>query len=465
MPGPATAPATAGATSALSDSAAVSVNLDECLAASEMQAPSLKTAQLTLDNAAAQLTVDLGANGLTLGGTAGYFHEGDLPGYASSTSSASSLTSSGVIGENVQAGLSLSGPSTSLGVSALQGIASTAGDPTTGFSITGSQVVYDGYPGGRPAGIASQAYYTYQVAQVAYDAALKSLAYQVKQAYYTLLGDQNNLVADQATLKQAQVELEQMQGYLAAGRATKLDVLQVQVAFTQAQLNVVSAQNTIESDMKRLSLAVGWPLEKKYSVADVPSPGLPETDPARALDTAYVNRPELRTFDLNLAYAGVDLSLQRSHYAPSVSVNGSLGLAQDWVNHSLGSGTFTAGVTVALPPIYDGKQQSSLVRQKADQIESYKVQRDQERQSIAIDVQDALFTVKDSSDRRDLARQNLEQAQGVYDQQKEKFSLGSASMLDVMTAFSTLASAQVGLEQAKSTYNLAILNLYNVMGL
>ena len=38
-------------------------------------------------------------------------------------------------------------------------------------------------------------------------------------------------------------------------------------------------------------------------------------------------------------------------------------------------------------------------------------------------------------------------------------------MLDVMTAFSTLASAQVGLEQAKSTYNLAILNLYNVMGL
>jgi outer membrane protein TolC len=93
------------------------------------------------------------------------------------------------------------------------------------------------------------------------------------------------------------------------------------------------------------------------------------------------------------------------------------------------------------------------------------VQRDQERQSISIDVQNALFSVQDSSDRLDLSKQNLEQAQGVYDLEKEKFALGSAAVLDVMTAFSTLATAQAGLEQAKSTFNLAILNLYNVMGL
>ena len=33
-----------------------------------------------------------------------------------------------------------------------------------------------------------------------------------------------------------------------------------------------------------------------------------------------------------------------------------------------------------------------------------------------------------------------------------------------MTAFSALAAAQVGLESAKATYDLAILNLYNAMG-
>ncbi len=441
-----------------------SLSLDDCLAAAKLGAPSLRTSQLTLDNAAAQLAVDLGANGLKVGESAGYFHEGDLPGYASPSTSAVSASGTGVVGENVQAGLSLSGPSTSLGLSALQGIAA-GGDQSTALSISGSQVVYDGYPGGRPAGISSQAYYSYQIAQVAYDAALKSLAYQVKQAYYTLLGDQDGLVADQATLKQAQEELAQMQGYFTAGRATRLDVLQVQVALTQAQLNVRSAQNAIQTDMRRLSLAVGWPIEKQYSVAEVAPPAVPRIDSKAAIDTAFANRPELKTFDLNLAYAGVDLSLQKSQYAPAVSVNGSLGFGAAWAAPGSGVGTFSAGVTVALPPIYDGKQQASLVRQKMDQIDSYKVQRDTERQSISIDVQNALFSVKDASDRQALARQNLEQAQGVYDLQKEKFTLGSATALDVMTAFSTLATAQAGLEQAKSTYNLSVLNLYNVMGL
>ena len=441
------------------------MDLDECLAAAEADAPSLKTARLSLDNAAAQLSLSLGAEGLTLGGKGSYFHEGDLPGFAPSVSSSSLTTSgSGVVGDNVQAGLSLSGPSTSLDLSALQGIAAGGAQSTT-LSISGSQVVYDGYPGGRPAGISSQARYSFRIAQVAYEAALKSLVYQVKQAYYTLLADQHTLVARQATLKQAQEELAQIQGFFAAGRATKLDVLQVQVALTQAQLDLRSAQNSIETDMKRLSLAVGWPLRRAYTAAEVPAPALPQTDSAQALDTAFSNRAELKTLDLQIAYAGLDLTLQKSQYAPSVSVDGSLGFGADWTGASSGGGTFSAGVTVALPPIYDGKRQASLLRQKSDQVDSYRVQRDEMLQSITIDVSDALFSVNDSSDRLALARQNLEQAQGVYDLQKEKFTLGSATTLDVMTAFSALAAAQVGLEQAKSTYNLAVLNLYNVMGL
>jgi outer membrane protein TolC len=70
----------------------------------------------------------------------------------------------------------------------------------------------------------------------------------------------------------------------------------------------------------------------------------------------------------------------------------------------------------------------------------------------------------DASDRFDLAKQNLEQTQGVYDMQRAKFRAGLASSVDVMTAFAALATAQVGLETSKATYNLAILNLYNVMG-
>ena len=311
-----------------------------------------------------------------------------------------------------QGGISLAGPETSLGLS-VEPQFPTTGGVSPALSASGSQVVYDGYPGGRPSGLVKQARYASQIARVAYDAALESLAFQVKQAYYTLLGDQNSVIARQATVRQAEEQLSQMEGYQQAGRATTLDVLQFQVALTQAQLDLRTARNTIETDRKKLSLAVGWPMEKAYSVRDAPIPELPDLDPQRALESAYANRPELRTLDFNLAAAGIDLSLQESQYSPTLSVNGALGFAQDSTPGAASGGSVSLGATIALPPIYDGKQQASLRRQKANAVDGYRVQNDQERQSISIDVQSALFSVVDGRDRLDLAGKSLEEAQGV----------------------------------------------------
>jgi outer membrane protein TolC len=471
------APGAAGTVAAPSSvaptpAASAQVGLDDCLASAMAGAPGLRTAKLSLDTASAQLTDAIGSNGLTVGESAGYSYQYPI-GYTSSTPTG--FSAAGSNGSNVTAGVSLSGPSTSFGVSVQPEFPNPGGvlnlngqlskpSLATGVSASLKQTIYDGYPGGRPTGLVKQERYTFQIAQVNYDTALESLSYQVKQDYYTLLGDQKSLIAKDATLKAAEIALSQMQGYLTAGRATSLDVLQFQVALTLAQLDLRSQQNTIDKDRKKLSLDVGWPLAKAYSVADVPSPALPSLDQEQALETAYANRPELKTYDLDVAYAGIDLELQKSQYSPTVSIDGALGLAQDLAPDSLNGGSVSLGATIALPPIYDGKQIASLVREKANAVESYNVQREQERQSITIAVQNDLFSVKDASDRLDLAKETLDEDQGLYDLQRAKFRAGTASSVDVMTAFSNLAAAQVGLETAKSTYNLAILALDNDMG-
>jgi outer membrane protein TolC len=359
----------------------------------------------------------------------------------------------------------LSGPATSLGLTAQHSIEEGAlGDQVSSASLTGSQTVYDGYPGGRSTAAVQQADETYRAAQVTYDSALKSVAYQVKQAYYTLLGDQNTVLVRDAAVAQAQETLAQMQGLLTAQRATKLDVLQAQVTLTQAQLDLRTAQNTVEVDRKTLSATVGWPIEKEYAVADRPVPDMPALQPQDAVATAYKNRPELRTLELNIAAANVALALQKSQGSAVMSVTGSVGIGQDWTAN-VNAGVFTAGVSIALPPILDGGLQGAAVQQAADQVGSYQVQQDQQKQSIAIAVQNAIFGVRDARDRLDLAGQNVQQAQGVYDLQKAKRAVGLETTLDVLTAFSTLVTAQVGLQQAKSTYLLAVLSLNNVMGL
>jgi len=445
------------------------VTLEESVAAAKAASPNLRLTTIGLDTARAALGQARAKNGLALGENADYSHQGTINGTSTasppSSLAAAAASGGGLTGENIKGGLSLTGPATSVGLSAQHTIGEgPSSDQVSALVLSGSQTVFDGYPGGQATAAVQQAEAAYRIAQVTYEAALKSTVYQVKQAYYTLLGDQDTVTLRQAIAGQAAENLALYRGLYAAQKATTLDVLQVQVALTQAQLDVRTAQNTVVTDRKKLSLAVGWPLDKQYSVADSPLPDVPALGVDDALKTAFQNRSELLTLEQNIAAAHISLSLQKSQALPVVSLNASVGVGQDWTANAY-TGAFTAGVHIALPPLLDGGLQSSLVQQASNQVSTYEVQRDQQGQSISIDVENALFGVTDAKDRNTLAVQNLQSAQGQYDLQKAKLAVGLGTTLDELTAFSTLATARVGLEQAKINYLLAVLNLDNVMGL
>ena len=60
-------------------------------------------------------------------------------------------------------------------------------------------------------------------------------------------------------------------------------------------------------DRKNLSQQIGWPLDRQYTVADSPLPEMPTLQPEEALKTAFQNRSELLTLQLNIAAANVNL--------------------------------------------------------------------------------------------------------------------------------------------------------------
>ncbi|HTX71502.1 MAG TPA: hypothetical protein VMC79_01635, partial [Rectinemataceae bacterium] len=136
-----------GGTGSAASGTAPTINLQDFLAAAQSTAPALRSARLSLDNAAAQLAVSAAANGLTLSEKAAYYHEGSLSSSSTAASSTVGSAGTGVEGDNLQAGLTLAGPSTTLGIGALQGFASSgpvAGSTSTALDVSGSQVVYDG---------------------------------------------------------------------------------------------------------------------------------------------------------------------------------------------------------------------------------------------------------------------------------------------------------------------------------
>ena len=130
-------------------------------------------ATIAVGTAHAQLIQTQATNGLALGGKGDYTHAGSLgSGSSASTPLSAAATAAGagpLNGENIQGGLTLSSPSTSLGLTAQHSIMEVApSDQVSSVSLSASQTVFlTTYPGGRAAAAVQQADYTYRAAQVA----------------------------------------------------------------------------------------------------------------------------------------------------------------------------------------------------------------------------------------------------------------------------------------------------------
>ena len=444
------------------------VTVGEGVQAATQNGPAVRTAQLALGAARAALVQARAKQGLTVDESAGYLYSGTTqstsPVTLSSTTGASDAGSTTNLGNNVKGGLSVSGPESSLGVSALQSLPQNPTDKVTSLGLSGSQMLWDGYLGGTTSANVRIAEDAYKVALVTQDAAVKTAVYQAQQAYYTLLGDQKTLLVRQATLRQAQQNLATEQGLRQNQLATDLDVLQMQVTERQAELDLRTTVNQITFDRKTLSILLGWPLEKNYIASDEDRPVPAVKDVDTALKTALSHRSELLSLDAQIDSARVTGDLAKTGWSPVVSLTGSLGSGLDW---SAGTTTqnFSLGVNVALPPVWDGGNTGAQVQQANDQVATSEIQRDQERQTITAQVQNDWFAVTDTQDRVDLAVTNVQQTQGVYDLERLKLSVGLETVLDVLTAFTNLTTAQVALEQAKSNSILAVLTLNNALGL
>ena len=266
-----------------------------------------------------------------------------------------------------------------------------------------------------------------------------------------------------ANQAQAKEDLDRVQSFLSVSEATQLDVEQAKVSYEQAQLSVSSAGHAALMARKSLSELVGWALDRRYTVAETPAPHIPTLDFNAALKIADSHRSELKQVDLQISSARVALALARSQYYPTVSATGSLSFEHDWTaNYNMG--TYSAGVSIALPIAERGRLSAGVAQAKA-QLSSLRLQRSQDLQNISIDVENAIFSVLQGKRSLAVSQQQVQAARHQYDREKARLASGLATNLDVLTYSAKLMSSESAMEKAKNAYNLAILGLDDALGL
>jgi outer membrane protein TolC len=416
-----------------------------------------------LDLARAQYQGAVAKNSLTLAASGSYGASIPVGDPTVASTVATGGASSTGFSQTDQLGLALSSPLTSVALTAVPYAAprTATAKPTSSLGLTVSQTLWNGYPGGTGKATVDKSLIGFQGKELSTESGKLTIAYNVKQAYYTMLSAQRALDLKKQIVDRFSSLRKQMTELYDSKLASTLDLKTAQYNARSAEIDVESADRDLRVARVALSNIVGWPADKAYTVADAEDPKVPADTVEAAVADGLGRRVELKQLDLSRKSNNVDLAVAKGQATPTVTVTGGAAAAVDWSGKT--GAMANASVRVAMPILDAGSAKSALAAVAA-QNAVYSAQEDQLKRSITAAVRSAWANVQIQKDRADLAAAAAETSDLQYRISKTQFDSGTASNQDLMTASVNLANAQAALESARSAAQLAVLQLQSVMG-
>jgi outer membrane protein len=447
------------------------LTLEQCLETALAKSNSGAILQKNLDISRAQYKQTVATNSVSLNGSLDAGATGGI-GNTTLLSDAASTVGTSVdyttdIPLNYSGSLSLSGPSTSL---SLTGNASFSPVANTEFndssvSLSLSQTVWDGYPGGIAKGNVQKGLLTLQSAELSADSNKLSLIYQVKQDYYSMLSAQRNLDVYAQNLELEKAALAQEQVLYNLHQAADVDLQTAQINVESAEVDLMNGRLSLSSARETLANLVGLSADAEFTVAEAADPQVSAQSLEEAIAIGLDKRVELKQLSVNRRIGEISLGLIKAQTSPTVSLTGS----SYWLNDTqVGSNpnamTITLGGKVGLPILDSG---SAKYQEEANRYQSsvYDLQDDQYRRSISLAIKNDYESVQLQTKKLELAKLTAKNSKGQYDLKNLQRQYGTATNQDVLTAAVNMVNANTSLATARNTLELAILQLQNDMGL
>jgi outer membrane protein len=365
-----------------------------------------------------------------------------------------------------------------------------------GFDFFNSQLSFNMilYNFGKREGAVQAARETLSATDYNYKTAVDAVVLGVKQAYYAYLQAKAIVNVREDTVKNRDLFVKQTQGFFNVGTRARIDVVRAEANLYTAQADLIAAQNAVQVAWVTLKNAIGLRnLPERPLVEDTTMTTIPYTlDEAREI--AYSTRPELKSFeaqrraqDQNIATARrghlpdliFDANWRRSNVsngatAESIctetlhSQEGTAFCAQrETITHSVNTFPLKPAWQVQLSlniPIFDGFRTTNRVEEALHTYYVIKAQEEQQRQQVALDVEQAYLTlvqlqqrIKANEAAAAAAKENLDLANGRY-------QVGVGSIIEVTDAQQLYTDAQTTYVRSLYDYKIADAQLTRAIG-
>ena len=304
-------------------------------------------------------------------------------------------------------------------------------------------------------------------AEYSFEDTRQTTIYVVKERYYNLLAAEKLLEVARETAKSSEESFKRAEVLFAVGTVPKSDVLKAKVQLETDRLGLIEAQNNLAIARASLNHILGYDVDHDIQIVDnleVPEIEVGYDD---AMLNAMSDHPALLKSTCDVRASRANIGMAASQYLPSVTAL----YSYNWQHQKLNEiknifdrdYNWYLGVSLRYPIFQGFSRVANLSKAQLD-YKSNQEALEQVKRDVALAVQTAYFQMEQAKKQILVSQNAVDAADEDLRLNKEKYNLGSGTILDLIDAQVSYTSAKSDHIQALYNYKKAIAKLQQAMG-
>ena len=289
---------------------------------------------------------------------------------------------------------------------------------------------------------------------------------QVKLAYNSILAAKESEAAARAQLDAAQAQLQTSIAKVQAGAANVSDSLRSVVQVGNAQLALLTAQNSYRVQSAALTRLVGTQYFVTADLADTVDHPVAPLDSAAIMEMAIAG-PPIRQFEAQAAAASAAERSAKTAYLPTITANFNYSGNGTAAAYGLNSNPFpySRGVSFNLNyPIFNRFARENNVATAQINLENAQAQVKDARLGAQQNIITDIATMRNNEEAMRVQAQNVRASEEDLRVQQQRYNLGASTLLDVLNSETALVAARQALITARLNYRNAKAQIEAVIG-
>lgn len=298
-----------------------------------------------------------------------------------------------------------------------------------------------------------------------------SIQEQIAQLYVQVMYTKEAKRVNEQLLTTAQSQYDRGVEMMKQGQMAQADVVQLEAQLSSAQYAVVNTETQLANYKRQLKALLELDLNTPFDVAG----NIPSDEQVLALvpsaQEAYAKalevRPEIKSAELGIEAADMQLNIAKRGFLPTIGASASLGS-----NHTSGSNngwgeqmksnlSLSAGVTVSVP-IFDNRRNMSNVKTAKLQQLSSKLDLQDKKNALSSTIEQYWLNANNGQQNYIAAKSRVKSQEASYELLNEQFQNGLKNTVDVLQGRDNVISAEQDMLQSKYTalLNIQLLKFY-----